>query len=328
MLKTKIGRYLLWGICILLMFTLSGAWYLYSLLKPINPSSMVLQKFVVPKGSGAAQIGHKLKEEGLIRSPLIFRIVVKVYAMETELQAGTFDLSTGMDVTTIATELTKGTEDVWVTIQEGWRIEEIADSLLSQGLTDFDREEFLQLTRGTEGRYFPDTYLVPRTMTAQSMYDLLTSTFERKVLQGLAAEISQYGGSFDEMLVIASLLEREAQNFEDMRLVAGVIQNRLAIGMPLQIDATLQYAKGYSSQENTWWATPLAVDKDLDSPFNTYLNTGIPPQPIANPGITAIQAALNPLESDYFFYIHDSSGEMYAARTLEEHNRNVNTYLR
>ena len=127
---------------------------------------------------------------------------------------------------------------------------------------------------------------------------------------------------------MASILEREAKGYEQMRQVAGVLWHRIDIGMPLQADATLQYVKGYNKTEDSWWVTPLSEDKQLKSAFNTYQNPGLPPAPIANPGIDSIKAALNPIPTTYNFYIHDRQGILHFATTLEEHNQNVQKYLR
>ena len=145
--------------------------------------------------------------------------------------------------------------------------------------------------------------------------------------EGLEKEIAGSKRPLEEIIILASILEREAGDKSQMRQVAGVLENRLSIKMPLQVDATLQYIKGYSQVEKNWWATPLAADKNLKSAYNTYLNPGLPPGPIANPGVAAIEAALDPAKSDYLFYLHDQ-GVIYLAKTLSEHNANVNKYLR
>lgn len=215
-----------------------------------------------------------------------------------------------------------------MTIPEGWRREEIAQSLTQQDLSLFNEAEFLEISAASEGKLFPDTYLIPREATAQFVYSLLTNTFDQKVTQGLAEEIEASDRSFDQVLIMASLLEREARGASEMKQVAGVLWQRIELGMPLQVDATLQYAKGYNSIEQDWWAPPLAADRQLNSPFNTYQNPGLPPRPISNPGLDAITAALDPAQTEALFYIHDNDGGIHYAETLEEHNQNINRYLR
>lgn len=228
----------------------------------------------------------------------------------------------------IANKLTEGTNDLWVTIPEGWRREEIAESLAKLELESFDQQEFLLLTAGQEGMLFPDSYLVPRQITTESLVNLLMSTFDNKVLTGLEDEIEASDRDFDDILTMASIVEREARGLEDMEHVAGILWNRVDIGMALQADATLQYVKGYDRIEKSWWSPPLGVDKEIASPFNTYKNAQLPPHPIASPGIDAIRAALEPLDTDNFYYLHDRQGQIHYGESLEDHQVNVNRYLR
>lgn len=306
---------------------LGGLWYF---LQPVNSLSQESQQFVIPKGQSITAIGDRLYEADLIRHPLVFRYVVVQQGIEDQIQAGSFKLTQSMTPGEIALTLTQGTEDLWVTLLEGWRAEEIAEYLDSQELNSFDPNIFLHLVaeNSAEGQLYPDTYLIPRETTAEQMYSLVTDTFQTKVIDQLAEEISTAEQPFDQVLIMASLVEREARDFEQMRHVAGILWNRIDVGMALQVDATLQYAKGKSTTSSDWWSPPLAVDKSIQSPYNTYLNAGLPPRPIANPSLQAIKAALDPLVVDDVFYLHAPSGEMYYAQTLDEHNANINRYLR
>ncbi len=306
-----------------------GLGYMFA---PVDAAATDTISFVVPRGQPVAQIGQRLADEGLVRHPLVFRLAVKQLGLDQKLQAGGFKVSPSMTPQQLATTLTQGTEDTWVTILEGWRREEIAEYLAGQELGEFNASEFLAESEGLEGKLFPDTYLIPQEITAASMVQLLERTFEAKVTQGLAAEISAYqtktNRSLSEILVMASLVQREARTYEQMRHVAGILWNRIDLNMALQVDATLQYVKGYNKAEKDWWSTPLAADKSLVSAYNTYLNPGLPPAPIANPGIDAIKATVMPLEVNDLFYIHAPDGTMYYAQTVEQHNANVNQYLR
>ena len=136
------------------------------------------------------------------------------------------------------------------------------------------------------------------------------------------------GLSDAESVILASIVEREAREPEQMRHVAGILLNRLEIGMALQVDATLQYVKGYDQARKTWWAPPTAADKQLSSPYNTYENPGLPPGPISNPGANALMAVANPIKSNDLFYLHTNDGNMYYAETYEEHQENIQKYLR
>lgn len=285
-------------------------------------------RFVIPRGQATSIIANRLQEAGLIKNAWAFRFVVYQKDLAGKIQAGSFELSPKMDTWQIASALTVGTDDIWITLPEGWRREEIAESLSKQGLPNFQAAEFLALSKGLEGQLFPDTYLVSRETTTTQILSLLRNTFDNKVKNSLATEIANHSLSLNEILTLASLVQRESANEGEMPLVAQILLNRLAINMALQVDATLQYAKGYSQVEASWWPTPLAVDKNLDSLYNTYKYPGLPPGPIANPGLAAIKAVLKPQPTKAFYYIHDTSGQIHTAETLQDHNANVNKYLR
>lgn len=314
---------------LILIISIAGAgYYIYDQLQPADSQIKIASSFVVPKGQAVSVIANRLQDAGIIKNPLAFRLLVKLQKLENKIQAGSFELSPSLTLDQVALELTEGTNDVWVTIPEGWRAEEIAEMLEKQGLSDFDKTEFINLAAADEGYLFPDTYLIPKLSTSQSLYNLLTNTFDKKVTQGLSQELAASSHSLAENMIMASIVEREARGYEQMRHVAGILWHRLDINMALQADATIQYAKGYSQIEKSWWVTPSASDRTFQSPFNTYLSPGLPPHPIANPGLEAIKATLDPVRTDDLFYIHDRQGGLHYAKTLEEHNQNVQQYLR
>lgn len=314
-------------ILILMLGTgLSAFLWIQSQLEPVVVNAPT-QQFVVGKGQALIQTALKLHEQGLIRNPQVFRYYVQYMKLDTKIQAGSYDLSPSMSAQEIALTLTEGTEDIWITIPEGWRKEEIAGYLATQDLTQFDAEVFLDLSATSEGQLFPDTYLVPKESTPQYLYSLLTNTYKTKVTSGLTDSFEASSLSPEEVLVLASIVEREGKGYENMRHVAGVLINRIDAGMPLQADATLQYINGIDDN-GKWWSAPTIDLKQSTSPYNTYMYPGLPPRPIANPGLDAIRAVLDPLPTDDLFYIHAPSGESYFAETLEEHNANVNKYLR
>jgi hypothetical protein len=169
----------------------------------------------------------------------------------------------------------------------------------------------------SEGKFYPALYVVGRGATVDDVAPLVTKRFENEVLARYNEQIKEIV-PLQDALTIASLLEREAYDFDDMRQISGVIWNRLFIDMPLQIDATLQYAKG-SKPTEPWWPKVIPTDKFIDSPFNTYQNKGLPPAPIANPSLNAIVAALNPKKTACYYYFHDKQGGFHCAPTYEEH---------
>lgn len=325
MSKPKLALILVVSFLTAVLMSLGSFFYLY---QPVDSNSVATQTFVIPKGQSVTKIGQRLEEAGLIRSAFIFRFEVKRTGLGDKIQAGSFKLGSDMSLGEILQQLTTGTEDLWITLLEGWRVEQVAESLETQHLVDFDKSEFLDLAKDKEGYLFPDTYLIPREMSAQQVLSLLENTFDKKVVNDLEDEWQKSELSLEDGVILASLVEREAKGYEEKRHVAGILLNRLDIGMALQVDATLQYAKGYSSALDEWWVTPTAADRQTPSLFNTYLNPGLPPHPIANPGLDSIKAVLNPLASDDFYYIHDGQGVIHYAKTLEEHNRNVAKYLR
>ena len=299
-----------------------------SLLRAVDKNDNTIVTFVIPKGQATQIIAKNLHEEGLIRSPLAFRLLVLQQGLQNKIQAGSFKLSPNLSTIELAHLLTKGTDDVWITIPEGWRREEIAASLVKQDLSNFDEKEFLDLSSGLEGQLFPETYLVSKASSSQTIVNLLHNTFENKALALIKEHLPSSNLTVEQVLTLASLVQRESAHDTEMPLVAGILFNRLEINMPLQVDATLQYIKAFSTAEQNWWSTPTAADKKLDSAYNTYLNPCLPPAPICNPGLAAIEAVLNPQSSNALYYIHDLSGQIHTAETLEAHNANVNQYLR
>ena len=295
---------------------------------PVDPSDNAAVSVVIPRGKGAIWIGNTLKEKNLIRSTLAFRFIAWRKDLLSKMQAGSYVLNKSQSLESIAQSLTKGTNDIWVTIPEGWRNEEIAE-VFGKALGEaFDQKEFLELAKDKEGYLFPETYLIPKEATPQTVVSLLTRTFEQKFSQEMQDELKKQQRTVKDAVILASLIEREARELKEMQVVSGILLKRIENSWPLQVDATLQYAKGFNEQQKTWWAPPLAADKTINSPYNTYKNPGLPPAPIANPGINSLKAAVYPTESSYWYYITDNKGEMHYAETVEQHNANVQKYLR
>lgn len=296
------------------------AWW-HNGLRAVNSKDKSAKMFVIPKGTGIREISNDLKDQGLIRDDIIFFLYVRQNGIDKKIQAGDFKLSPSMTSQQIAKALTMASKDIWVTIPEGKRAEEVAE-ILKENIPTYDESWAERLTE-YEGYLFPDTYLIPRDASVDQVITLLTNTFEQKYL----AITNNTSLSKEEIVILASMIEREARHDEDRPLVSSVMHNRLVIDMPLQIDATVQYALGYNNQEQTWWKKNLTLqDLKFQSLYNTYANTGLPPAPIASPGIAVLQAAANPAETDYLYYITDRTGTNRYARTGEEHNRNIERY--
>jgi cell division protein YceG involved in septum cleavage len=210
-----------------------------------------------------------------------------------------------------------------VVIWPGERKEEIANHIGSiLRWSDADRADFTQQLVAqepviNEGKFYPGQYVAHRGATPAEVAALIEDKFALEILDRYTTDVADQV-PLKDALVIASLLEREASDFENMREVSGVIWNRLFIDMPLQLDATLQYARG-SEVTSSWWPVPKPADKFIESPFNTYANKGLPPAPIANPSAASVLAALNPINTDCIYYFHDDNGDYYCSVTYEEH---------
>lgn len=315
------------SIIFLVLFVLLATAFYFDGLRPVAKGDKTSKIFVIKKGESLDSIIRRLYNEKLIRSRVVFYLLVKQLGIEKEIQAGDFRLSASMTAEEIARTLTHGTLDVWVTIIEGLRKEEIAQ-IISKNL-DVPESEFIKLAQ--EGYLFPDTYLIPKNADIEMIINIFQNNFNRKFTNDLRMKgEKRLGLSESEIITLASLLEREAKSDQEKKIVAGILWKRLKNDWPLQVDATVQYALGYQNKEKTWWKKYLTnQDLKIDSPYNTYLNKGLPPNPISNPGLSSIMAVINAdIDTPYWYYISDKTGKLHFARTLEDHNQNIEKYLR
>ncbi|MGH7245470.1 MAG: endolytic transglycosylase MltG [Candidatus Levyibacteriota bacterium] len=308
------------GIFLIFFLGVFAWWHTDS--QPVSPKSNEQKIFVVNNGEGVRDIAFRLKQQGLIKDPIIFFLVVKQLGLDGKIEAGDFRLSPGMNTVAVAENLTHGTLDIWVTIPEGKRAEEVA-TIFEQKLPSFDATWKGKLEQA-EGFLFPDTYLVPRTASADFVVTMMKNNFDKKY-QSIATNVK--GFSQLQTVTVASIIEREAVFPEDRPLVASVIYNRLNLGMALQVDPSVSYALGYQPGTKTWWKQDLTFDDlQVNSPYNTYKNPGLPPGPICNPGLSSLEAAAHPASTNYLYYYSDKTGKLHFARTLEEHNANIKKY--
>lgn len=293
-----------------------GAWFVDGLL-PKN-SDKTLKRFVVNQGETASQIGSNLAKRNLIKSALSFRIYSQISQAARNIKPGSYELSSNLWIPQIIKKLLEGPTEVWVTIPEGFRREEIANKFIEiQGLAGKEAEDFydqfISLTMNKEGYLFPDTYLVPKDSKANAIVKLLEDNFKKKA------------GNVDyNTLILASILERETKTDEERTVVAGILLKRVNAGWPLQADATIQYIIG---EKDNYWPTVTPQDLEISSAYNTYVNPGLTPTPICNPGLSSINAAENPEGSNYWYYLHDKDGVIHYAATLDEQNANIARYL-
>lgn len=292
---------------------------------PVSQDS-TSKDFLITRGSSASQIGNKLQKEGLVKSPLAFKIYVQITGKAKKIQAGEYRLLGSYNLFRLVDELTRGPIEIWVTVPEGLRKEEIADRFAeSLSRNEEFKEEFLIASAGLEGFLFPDTYIFPKTATASAIVAKMKKTFDQKVDGKMREDIQKGELNLSEVVILASIVERETKFDQERPIIAGILLNRLRIGMGLQADATVQYAVG---KEGNWWPSLTKEDLEIKSAFNTYKYKGLPPSPIANPGASSIKAAIYPQDVDFLYYIHDSEGRAHYARDLEEHNENIRKYLR
>lgn len=281
------------------------------------------ERIVVNPTTTTQQLIPKLKTQGYIRSEWAFNLVLKIKNWQDKIKPGGYMLSKNMNVWQLADALVNHQYQKWVVIPEGLRVTEIAEKLQTTfGWTDATKSEFL--LNAKEGYVFPDTYLLDLDYTGKDVSQKMESQFNEKTAD-LFKQAAAKNIRNDTLIILASLVQRETANENEMPIIAGVIWNRLLQNMPLQIDATLQYALG---KPGSWWPIITLADYKLDSSYNTYIHQGRPPTAICNPGLAAINAIINPQESDYLYYLHDSEGQIHLAKTYAEHQANIQKYLK
>ncbi|MBT9140109.1 MAG: Endolytic murein transglycosylase [Dehalococcoidia bacterium] len=306
-------------------------------LKPVELPAMARDAVPVsiPAGSSSLRVASILAEKGLVRHALVFRYYAKHRGLDRQLQAGNYMFAYGMTMDQLLQELVAGNvyrPTVTVTIPEGFLLEQIAQRLAQEGLVD--HEEFMLLATETvpilgrveagqryalEGYLFPDTYEFSETVTPLEILTRMQSRLEEVLTPAMRERAKELGLDIHQLITLASLVEREVQSPQESPLVAAVIHNRLALGMPLQICASVIYALGEHRDRL------LYADLKVESPFNTYRHVGLPPGPIAAPGKRAIMAVLYPADVDYLFYVlkEDGSGTHYFGSDYAEHQANI-----
>lgn len=287
--------------------------------------------FVVNRNQTESQTLDKLKKQGLIKNKSAFKLVLNLKGNH-QIESGGYHVSRNMDVWKIADEITSNPDMKWVVIPEGLRKEQIGEKLAEtfdwsiEELDKWNTEYTRMRIDYVEGTYFPDTYLFPIDEGGFKIAERMTRRFDEQFAP-YVSQFSEQNIKWTTGLKLASIIQREAGGEDDMPLIAGILWNRLSQEMNLEIDATVQYARGKT--EAGWWAPISSEDiTNIDSPYNTYKYKGLPPFPICNPGLDAIEAVLNSVETDCLYYLHDSSRQIYCAKTFEEHNANIEKYLR
>ncbi|HTX03738.1 MAG TPA: endolytic transglycosylase MltG [Candidatus Acidoferrales bacterium] len=288
---------------------------------------------IVPHGATSGDVATLLAGRKVISGPMVFRILARVRGVDRDLEAGEYVFPPHQTVDQILQELLIGRARVatWVTIPEGFTAVQIADALADHKLgaesayqTYFEHQTIVLggvRTKSLEGYLFPSTYLFPLAASPEQAASILVDQFRKELPGDAEQQARRLGYTLPQVVTVASLVEREAKADDERPLIAGVIYNRLRKGMPLQVDASLEYAFPNHHTEIT------SADLRTDSPYNTYLHVGLPPTPIANPGLPSLLGALHPARTDYYYYVYKGHGHHAFARTLGEHNANVERYL-
>ena len=298
----------------------------------------------IEDGDGARSIAEELQDAGVIQSARLFRVLVAFMGIENELQAGSYEFDKGMSTLSVINRIHTGvTAPVMVTIPEGLRAEEIGDLLEKEGVVS--KSGFLSALkedygkpflpegageRNLQGYLFPATYGFSRATSGHQAVEQMLDAFEEQVVTEVQPQLETTGLTLDQVITLGSIVEREAVKPEERPLIASVYLNRMKVNIALQADPTVQFAVANDPQSVSqygYWKKELTLsDLEIDSPYNTYKNGGLPPGPIASPGLDSINAVLRPARTNYLFFVAKDDGSHVFAETLEEHLRNVQLY--
>ena len=289
----------------------------------------------IREGISTAEIAERLAEKGIIDSSLRFRLFARLYGYDDKFRPGSYTFTANMSDEEVFEKLLTGEKKfVRFTVPEGFGVKEIAERLYNLDLVD--KEDFLKAAAdftpydymrkrqnvfyAAEGFLFPDTYNVESDIEIDEILKLMADNFDDRLTATMRKQAEDMGLSVYDLITLASLVEREVRFPEDRPIVAQVLLKRLKLNMPLQTDATLQYLMDAPKEEVS------IEDTQIDSPYNTYQHTGLPPGPIANPGMASIEAVLHPANTDYLYFVADRLGHNHYAYTYEEHLNLVNQY--
>lgn len=318
---------------VLLVVAGFAAWFGYVIFEDRSHPAQTAQ-VIVPRGSSFHDIAAQLARAGVIGNATAFRVYAKFKHADTDAHAGEFRFSAHETAAAVLAQLQSGGAQVarWVTIPEGFTAEQIAQRLQDDGLGDakayetaFMRDTIVvggTRTKNLEGYLFPSTYLIPLDATPQTVERIMTAEFKKHLPADAAAKARSHGLTVPQVVTLASLIEREAKADDERPLMAGVYYNRLRLGMPLEVDATIEYALPEHHDVITYG------DLRLDSPYNTYRHQGLPPTPIANPGAPSLAAAFDPKPSNFLYYVYKGGGHHAFATTLAGQNANIARYLK
>jgi len=314
----------------LILLSLIGVGVYWMLFAPVGPSNEI-QVFVIPENKENFDVVMMLKEKKFIKNSSAFKFLVDNFSYGKGMESGGYRLNQSMNAWQVMKKISDNPDLIWFRQSYCVRKEQLGEYLAKAlnwdgtGLNSWnllyknDKPDYF------EGVYYPDTYLIPLDETPAQVAQRFINRFNEKFAP-LAEGFASKNIKWTTGIKIASLIAREAADTSDMKLISGIIWNRLDTEMPLQIDATMQYTLGKKAN-GSWWGGIDLTEKQSDSPYNSYLYKGLPPTPICNPNIDAIEAALNPEETDCLFYLHDNEKQIHCAKTYKEHLANIEKYL-
>ncbi len=321
--RTPRASPLRWLRNLLLVLLIPAGILCYFYIETTAPPAFTPDTFVlVPDGASLGEIAKLLEKDNVIRSSLLFNIMVAHLGKEKSVVSGMYLFRTPSDLFAVAERMANGDHGIEtrkITLPEGFTVSDMSETF-SRQLPNFDADEFITTARTKEGYLFPDTYFFLLTATSGPVFATLSNNFSKKTatLFSHAAELHK---NWSDTIIMASILEGEAATALDRRIVSQILWKRISIGMRLGVDAPFMYTLGKGSLQLT------QSDLASDSPYNTYKHTGLPPTPIGNPGLDAIDAALHPATSTYLYYLSDKQGTMHYSKTFEEHKLNKTKFL-
>ncbi len=277
----------------------------------------------VPGGVSAREASDLLEEQGVVRNGFVLRLAILVLGQDTGVRAGDYLFKEPTDMFSVARRVTTGAfglEPIRIRIAEGMTTYQMAELYAAQ-LQRFDAERFLEKAQPQEGFFFPDTYFFLPNATEDIVIDAMRQTFDEKIGE-IAGELTTFGRPIEEVVIMASILEKEAHNHTDRRKIAGVLWRRIKIDMALQVDAAFLYSIGRST-----FSLTRADLSDEDDPYNTYVHKGLPPGAIGSPSLSSLKAAVTPIDEGYLFYLADRDYVTHYSKTYEEHLRLKNLYI-
>lgn len=277
---------------------------------------------LIPKGQTLTEAADLLVEKGIIRSGFLFKVYATILEKTTGIRTGDYLFANEESALRVAYRLVKGQEGypmVKITIPEGIDSRTIAN-IIVKAIPGFSKDEFLASAKRNEGRLFPETYFWPTNVTPDKVISDMRAQFNTKIAT-IKASMDEFGKDGDDVLKMASIVEKEATSSVDRRIVAGILWKRLDVNMALQVDPPFEYFLNKTSNKLT------LDDLQVNSPYNLYLHTGLPPTAIDNPGLDAILDTINPAKSTYWYYLSGKDGAMHYAKTLDGHLANKYKYL-